>query len=341
MSNEKLTVIDGLKYREVKRKAAVGERVKIVDGTRNGDGHHVVGDIKYVIYGNRWGNHSGVSVSFRKYVADEWNEGVGLNHDRYVVLEPIGQATEPPYPRVDIAADDVSLIVLTRKVNELAAQVDGLTGTVAKLAEKITKDDVKMTFDKPEKAPLTRDEIVAKAAADVAELLVTDIPYEVPTLSGGKQSYYVDVNAFMGACDTVDFVINRDKCTVVALVRVIDGEVWAKGIAKAAPGDVFNEIIGKAIALRRALGLPVPTEYVKLPKPEGVRVGDVYEAYSTGGSRFVKTVTEIASGKLYDSNFGGQAFTYIDAGDRYGAPCTNPAVIDDSARYDASGKVAE
>lgn len=60
----------------------------------------------------------------------------------------------------------------------------------------------------------------------------------------------------------VDFHVNARKGTVVALVKgIVSGGVLEKGFAKLAKGDVFDEDIGKAIALRRALGLKVLAEY--------------------------------------------------------------------------------
>ncbi|MGC4375747.1 hypothetical protein WD019_02230 [Fictibacillus sp. Mic-4] len=97
-----------------------------------------------------------------------------------------------------------------------------------------------------------RDRIIEKAKRDVAWLLK-----ERPLL----------VN---------DFYINREKRTVVSvLFRGIK-----RGIAKCAPDDCFNVHIGKAIALRRALGLEVPTEYLNAPQPEEPRVGDVVQSVS-------------------------------------------------------------
>ncbi|GEM_PF-1081000 len=70
----------------------------------------------------------------------------------------------------------------------------------------------------------------------------------------------------------IEFIVNTDKRTIVALI--LDGDynnrVCQRGIAKCNPSDVFNEHIGKAIALGRALGLDVsefeqavqPTEFV-------------------------------------------------------------------------------
>lgn len=72
-----------------------------------------------------------------------------------------------------------------------------------------------------------------------------------------------------------EFVVNEEKRTVVALIRYNgfpeDGPI-AKGIAKCAPTDVFNEHIGKAIALGRAYGLDV-SEFEQAPQPDEVVVG--------------------------------------------------------------------
>ncbi|MDR9792739.1 hypothetical protein Q8A72_07080 [Aeribacillus pallidus] len=114
-----------------------------------------------------------------------------------------------------------------------------------------------------------RDEIVERAKRDVAEL-VEDMPMSC-------------------IYNFVDFVVNRDKRTVVALLRIFkQGEVHARGIAKCHPDDCFNADIGRAIALRRALSLEVPDEYLNAPQPTEVRVGDVIH-YQTGESY---TVTE-------------------------------------------------
>ena len=99
---------------------------------------------------------------------------------------------------------------------------------------------------------MTRDEIIEKAKADVAELVAEYTDYD----------------------ERFEFRVNRNKRTVVAL-SYYKGRVHGRGIAKCAPDDVFNVHIGKAIALRRALGLEVPEEYVKAPQPTEPRVGDV------------------------------------------------------------------
>ncbi len=118
----------------------------------------------------------------------------------------------------------------------------------------------------PEKSTQARrDEIVEQAKADV---------------EGLKSGYFYEVKFGADQQDNLhcysESIINTEKRTVVVLLRdVVVDMVRRRGIAKAAPSDCFNVHIGKAIALRRALGLAVPDEYLNAPQPTEVRVGDV------------------------------------------------------------------
>lgn len=77
---------------------------------------------------------------------------------------------------------------------------------------------------------------------------------------------------------TAEFIVNKDKRTIVALLRgEVTRSVRARGIAKCSPTDCFNVHIGKAIALRRALGLEVPDVYLNAPQPTEKRIGDIVE----------------------------------------------------------------
>ncbi|MED3832991.1 hypothetical protein [Peribacillus frigoritolerans] len=105
----------------------------------------------------------------------------------------------------------------------------------------------------PKSPQQTRDEIVSKAKADVAEL----------------KSIYLKYTC------RAEFIVNKEKRTIVVLLRgIYSNDIQSKGIAKADPSDCFNVHIGKAIALRRALGLEVPAEYYNAPAPTEVRLGD-------------------------------------------------------------------
>lgn len=126
-----------------------------------------------------------------------------------------------------------------------------------------------------------RDEIIEKAKRDIEALKVT----HHPTL----EKYYVLRKLTFMPDGDADFIVNKTKRTVVCLMRRRrydgKGEVLSKGIAKCNPSDCFNVHIGKAIALRRALGLEVPAEYYNAPQPTEVRVGDVVRFYYADGYR--------------------------------------------------------
>lgn len=133
--------------------------------------------------------------------------------------------------------------------------------------------DMEATYmRKPEKtAQERRDEIVEQAKADFWKLV--------------RQNNKLDC--------VVNFVVNREKRTVVALIKdEYTGRVYARGIAKAAPDDCFNVHIGKAIALHRALGLEVPDEYLNAPQPTEVRVGDVVLVDSMKNIQELKVVDD-------------------------------------------------
>lgn len=118
-----------------------------------------------------------------------------------------------------------------------------------------------------------------------------------------------------------DFIVNAAKRTVVALKKsLIDTRILRRGIAKCAPNDCFNAHIGKAIALRRALGLEVPTEYLKVPQPTEVHVGDVVRGRTAFRmDTYEETVGEIEGGKY---KYIGGDFDYTEDADL--------VVIDDS-----------
>jgi len=131
--------------------------------------------------------------------------------------------------------------------------------------------------------------------------------------------------------NTVEFVVNPKKRTVVAILRFAyaGNRVVDKAIAKCAPDDVFNADIGKAIALGRALGLDV-SRFGQAVKPTEVVVGQTFKVTQQG----VVTGKVAQVTRMYPSSDGiyGKAFKHtIDSGwlgDK------QVAIIDDSeAKY--------
>lgn len=107
------------------------------------------------------------------------------------------------------------------------------------------------------------------------------------------------------------FIVNADKRTVVALlVGVRKGLVRVEGIAKCNPDDVFNEHIGKAIALGRALGKDV-SEFENAPQPTEPVVG---HKLSNRLDEEAQVISPIAGARLYVE--GNDRYWWKDSLDR-------------------------
>ncbi|MGV7066916.1 hypothetical protein [Bacillus velezensis] len=152
--------------------------------------------------------------------------------------------------------------------------------------KKVAKSEQEAIKDR---AQARRDEIVEQAKADVEELK------ECGRTHAGKPFDY----RLKMICVKSEFIVNRDKRTVVVLLKGAGNKfIYSRGIAKAAPDDCFNVHIGKAIALRRVLGLAVPDEYLNAPQPTEVRVGDVIEVTLDSGEIEKKPVISLKAGSL-------------------------------------------
>lgn len=160
-----------------------------------------------------------------------------------------------------------------RATQTAADLYDHLRGNVAKGAAQAAREMERRILN-----PLTpnqrRAQIIAEAKQFVEEMLEKNKkPY------GG--SFYIRVPnpsiEIAWACSRVDFVVNAEKRTVVALaIGYTNGAVVKRAIAKCAPDDVFNADIGKAIAVGRLFGLDVE-RFINAPKPDEVVVGHVVE----------------------------------------------------------------
>lgn len=147
-------------------------------------------------------------------------------------------------------------------------------------------EDVKRVVNE-ETLQQKRDRIIEKAKKDVEELK-DDYDGSYTVDNGGHRLHQY-------AC-TAEYIVNKDKRTVVVLMRGRStGRVRARGIAKCAPSDCFNVHIGKSIAVRRALGLEVPDEYLNAPQPTRVRKGDIVESTIHGKDHVFKV--EVGSGE--------------------------------------------
>ncbi|MCY7910946.1 hypothetical protein MOB65_18975 [Bacillus inaquosorum] len=281
-----------------KRKAAVGERVLVTNAITE-SGAYKTGDICTVwsVY-----PHGVITVIEHRYylVAEEYEVIV----DSEVENEEADEM-ENGKTRYDLAVENVREAIEELR---LAAYEQGYEDAKRQLNAK----------DPAVSAQARRDEIVEQAKADIKKL----------SNCGGAVPHMKDDAS--GAFCNIEFAVNRDKRTVVALLKGVRSQkVYARGIAKAAPSDCFNVHIGKAIALRRALGLAVSDEYLNAPQPTVVRVGDVvrgkyeesyyrYEGRLFGDS-YEEQIKEIEDGKF---RYMSGDYDFIDSADL--------TIIDDS-----------
>ncbi|MDT2249792.1 hypothetical protein P7H16_26630 [Paenibacillus larvae] len=239
-------------YRQVKRKAKVGETVKIIHSYPPYYREKDIAKVCKVI------ESSGAVLADFTLNEDYRGDGRWLVClDNYVVFEPIAESDE---------------------ISDIKNEMERLTGELATLALRVSKLEEPV---QPEKSSQEiRDEIVEKAKADIKGLAINEYGYVdfLRHFTGSNPPFY-RVRHFDASL--AEFIVNRRKKTVVCLLRsAVKKEIYARGIAKCAPGDAFNSHIGRAIALRRALGLEVPAEYLRIPNPTEFKIGDIVIRYT-------------------------------------------------------------
>ncbi|ETT41592.1 hypothetical protein C162_26005 [Paenibacillus sp. FSL R7-269] len=280
-------------YRMVDRKAAVGERVIITKG-------NLVFNVGQAATVHESAIIEDDGICFLDGCYGTYPNG------KYAVLEPAASAAPTPLlsdqPAESQAVANVASLVL--RLTQAEAKITTLESAIKALTErKVASGPVDTTL--PSFAGLgvmksaavkeaalspqeTRDEIVERAKADVEALLNRNYP----SREGYSPSLWFTEGGGVVITDTCEFIVNREKRTVVALIKGISSQrVFYRGKARCAPGETFNAAIGRAISLRRALGLAVPAEYLNAPGPTEVRVGDIV----TGKSASFTIVNDIVS----------------------------------------------
>lgn len=153
-----------------------------------------------------------------------------------------------------------------------------------------------------------------KAAQDVHRILASNV-YSSP--DGTTFMYRTMKDGQRKRMCTADFIVSKEKRKVICLLKDMEtNKVTSKGIAKCDPADVFNVDIGTAIALYRALGLNVPSDYLNVPNPTDYEAGQIVEW--TQGIPFLIIGVDgtygdfkrIRDGKIF-SNFKINTETYV------------------------------
>lgn len=272
----------------------VGDKVRILDVENiiGGETHWDNGDIVKVTKaeGRIWLERKKTKPSPQKPFLHDYE------------LQYIELVSPKPTKNQRLTSAEQAISTLEQKVEAMQAEIDAL-----KAAQKL--DEVAETFGikRQHAAPKSTPNEQRKAIIDEAKAFVENAQkrdYRVrstPAITSFQKS------VFFGQTDELVFHVNAEKRTVVAIIRTISGKhLVHKGIAKCAPDDVFNEHIGKAIALGRALGLDVE-RFEKAVQPSEVVVGMVVRGGCKGFYNANKTFT--INGEHRDSD----AFYYEEA----------------------------
>lgn len=117
-----------------------------------------------------------------------------------------------------------------------------------------------------------------------------------------------------------EFRYKESKRRITCLIKgIVSGRVFEVGRADCMPGEVFNEWIGKAIALARALDIDVPEEFLRAVQPTKFAVGQVTQMYE--GS--LRTVIGIENKKAQLCSGGFHHFNELNDGTELSVTVTN------------------
>lgn len=203
------------------------------------------------------------------------------------------------------------LTELKTKVTSLESKLDVLQSKVSEL-ESVKRE---IFVYEPKTNNQLRKETIQAAK---------DFTSEVETKAGSFYNNSRGNYTFRVRSTDVEFVVNKEKRTVVALARgYISERVYSKGIAKCVEGDVFNEHIGKAIAVARAYELDIPEEILNAPQPDE-KVEGMY-VYIEGENRELvpshMSFMNLAQSPNYaccvDSTFGEEGIIVEDTHAKY------------------------
>ncbi|WP_054767300.1 hypothetical protein [Lysinibacillus parviboronicapiens] len=156
--------------------------------------------------------------------------------------------------------------------------------------------------DKPLTPNQQRAAIIEKAknfVEDCKDKLFVSRDLDSGKLTEHKNIYKVselNSKADFTICDC-EFITNVAKRTIVALLKAKKSRrIVARCIAKCNTSDVYNEHIGKAIALGRALGLDI-SEFEQAVQPTELVVGQIIYFTNEHGSSIHYRIDEINKNK--------------------------------------------
>lgn len=241
-------------------------------------------------------------------------------------------------------------LVLTRLFNA-EAEVDRMSRSIDELQRRIE------TLEKANDPKYVLDELIGRITdgnrhipkyksptrtanqrrADVikrAEAFVAEIESEAGRSLAQDDSYIPFVKENGGTF--IEFIVNAEKRTVVAFAHFkFAGGIAGKAFARCAPGDVFNDSIGKAIAAGRLYGVDIPREFLDAPQPTDVVVGMRVQRYNYIGENLgVMYVNRVRKARTFDMRNNPKNTLNINDGYGYSEEYGDRILDDSGAVYE-------
>lgn len=272
----------------------VGDKVRILD-------------VKKIFLGERYWENGDISevkrllddgrpcLSRNEKDSDESGLPLWSNELQYIELVSSKQTKNQRITTLEQAVEalkvEIEALKSAQKSADIAKIAEGLAKVVAK-EKKLTPNEQRI------------------AIIDEAKAFVNETERKMSGWLSNDEGNYT----YRNRCTFAKYHINTEKRIVTALVRHEETlELLEKGIAKCAPGDVFNEHIGKAIALGRALGLGV-RKFEKAVQPSEVVYGMVVRGACDGFYNANRTFTINGERREYDAFYYEEAKQYGGGG---------------------------
>jgi hypothetical protein len=103
----------------------------------------------------------------------------------------------------------------------------------------------------------------------------------------------------------IEFVVDRKEKSVAALIKAyyFKDKIMASGSYSFLEGDCFNEHLGKAIALKEAMGKKVPNEWLNIPQPNRVKEGNLVmkDGWSNPKTVSSKSIPLLSANSLFEN----------------------------------------
>jgi hypothetical protein len=142
---------------------------------------------------------------------------------------------------------------------------------------------IKLVDDSPKYStkkflPITRKEVIEYAKLDLEEIPKMKNLHVIKTINGVQKG-----TPFSHEFDEIVFNVDNEKRIVKVTVRTKKNKsVYGEAYARFDNDEVFNIHIGKALAICRLFGVPIPDYYLNTPQPKKFAIGQVIQ-FNDGG----------------------------------------------------------